>query len=133
MSDLRQELNLTILMISHDLSAVHYISDRVAVMHLGKLMEVGTVEEVFHNPAHPYTRALLDAVPEPAPFLVRDVKPIEGDMPSPLNPPSGCVFRTRCPIATSDCADIVPALTAVKPGNEVACMHTQHFIEAGGQ
>lgn len=122
LTDLRQQLNLTILMISHDLSVVEYFSDRVAVMYLGKIMEVGLVEEVFKKPAHPYTKALLDSVPEPDVTHVKDAKPIEGDIPSPLNPPSGCVFRTRCPYAFDDCSKIVPNLINIKEGHQSACL-----------
>lgn len=127
LSDLRQQLGLTILMISHDLSVVRYFSDRVAVMYLGKLMEIGTVEQVFQSPAHPYTKALLDAVPEPDPTNIKDVQPIEGDIPSPIHPPSGCVFRTRCPNAVRECATIVPGLTTVASGHEAACI----FVKKG--
>ncbi|WP_256710709.1 ABC transporter ATP-binding protein [Paenibacillus sp. FSL H8-0548] len=122
LSDLREELGLTILMISHDLSVVQYFADRVAVMYLGKLVEVGTVEEVFNVPAHPYTKALLDAVPEPDPTIIKATRPIDGDMPSPVHPPSGCVFRTRCPLAKEDCERIVPELKEMTPGHLVACI-----------
>ncbi len=121
LSDLRRQLNLSILMISHDLSIVHYLADRVAVMYLGRIMEIGEVEDVFHQPAHPYTKALLDAVPEPDPFRPKIIMPIEGDIPSPVSPPSGCVFRTRCPLADKGCAVFVPELTAVRPNHMAAC------------
>lgn len=121
LSDLREQLRLTIVMISHDLSVVRYFADRVAVMYLGAIVEIGDVEDVFASPAHPYTRALLDAVPEPDPFAATDVSPIAGDIPSPTNPPSGCAFRTRCPLATPACAESKPALREVKPGQEAAC------------
>ena len=123
LSELRKQLGLTILMISHDLSVVQYFSDRVAVMYLGKLMEIGMVEDVFQKPMHPYTKALLDSVPEPDPFCIKAVKPIEGDIPSPVNPPSGCVFRTRCPLALKECAAVVPDLITVKAGHKAACIY----------
>lgn len=122
LSDLQQRLGLTILMISHDLAVVRYFADRVAVMYLGKLMEVGPVERVFARPAHPYTRALLDAVPVPDPARVNVDKPIQGELPSPTHPPSGCVFRTRCSEAVAECATTVPALRRVSPGHESACI-----------
>ncbi len=122
LSDLRQQLGLTILMISHDLSVVQYFSDRVAVMYFGKLMEVGTVEQVFQSPAHPYTKALLNAIPEPDPDNIRDINPIKGDIPSPINPPSGCVFRTRCPFAVNACEVDVPPLMTIAPGHQAACI-----------
>lgn len=122
LSDIREQLGLTILMISHDLSVVQYFSDRVAVMYLGKLMEIGTVEQVFDRPAHPYTQALLDSIPDPDPLMIKNVKPIEGDIPSPVNPPSGCVFRTRCPNAVNACAEIVPHMITLTSGHEAACI-----------
>lgn len=126
LTDLRQQLGLSILMISHDLSVVEYFSDRVAVMYLGKIMEVGKVEDVFKNPVHPYTKALLDSVPEPDPSYIKDVKPIEGDIPSPLKPPSGCVFRTRCPRVFEDCATVIPSLTTIHEGHQAACLLTKN-------
>lgn len=122
LSDLRQSLGLTILMISHDLSVVRYFSDRVAVMYLGRIMEIGTVEDVFDHPAHPYTRALIDSVPEPDLSMMKRAVPIYGEIPSPVDPPSGCVFRTRCPVATPECAVVRPELRTVTSGHEAACI-----------
>jgi len=122
LSDLQQRLGLTILMISHDLSVVRYFSDRVAVMYLGRLMEVGPVDEVFARPAHPYTRALLDAIPVPDPSRVNIAQPIRGELPSPTAPPSGCVFRTRCAAAIPACAATVPELRHVSPDHQSACL-----------
>lgn len=105
LDDLKQEMGLTLVMIAHDLSVVRHISDRVMVMYLGKPMEVGRYDQVFDDAQHPYTKALLSAVPIANPQLARnrDIQLLPGDLPSPLNPPSGCVFRTRCPEATELC------------------------------
>ncbi|MCV5836291.1 oligopeptide ABC transporter ATP-binding protein OppF, partial [Escherichia coli] len=105
LDDLKQEMGLTLVMIAHDLSVVRHISDRVMVMYLGKPMEVGRYDQVFDDAQHPYTKALLSAVPIANPQLARnrDIQLLPGVLPSPLNPPSGCVFRTRCPEATELC------------------------------
>ncbi|EJE8523716.1 TPA: dipeptide ABC transporter ATP-binding protein [Vibrio parahaemolyticus] len=120
LDDLKQEMGLTLVMIAHDLSVVRHISDRVMVMYLGKPMEVGRYDQVFDDAQHPYTKALLSAVPIANPQLARnrDIQLLPGDLPSPLNPPSGCVFRTRCPEATELCRQQSP----VKTGTE------QHHI-----
>lgn len=110
LDDLKKELGLTMVMIAHDLSVVRHISDRVMVMYLGKPMEVGRYDKVFDDAQHPYTKALLSAVPIANPTLARqrDIQLLPGDLPSPLNPPSGCVFRTRCPNAVSQCGEQPP-------------------------
>lgn len=120
LDDLKQEMGLTLVMIAHDLSVVRHISDRVMVMYLGKPMEVGRYDKVFDDAQHPYTKALLSAVPIANPQLARDreIQLLPGDLPSPLNPPSGCVFRTRCPEATEVCEQQNP----IKTGSE------QHHI-----
>lgn len=120
LDDLKQEMGLTLVMIAHDLSVVRHISDRVMVMYLGKPMEVGRYDQVFDDAQHPYTKALLSAVPIANPQLARDreIQLLPGDLPSPLNPPSGCVFRTRCPEATEVCGQQNP----IKTGSE------QHHI-----
>ncbi|MFH0234955.1 MULTISPECIES: ABC transporter ATP-binding protein [Vibrio] len=120
LDDLKQEMGLTLVMIAHDLSVVRHISDRVMVMYLGKPMEVGRYDKVFDDAQHPYTKALLSAVPIANPQLARDreIQLLPGDLPSPLNPPSGCVFRTRCPEATEVCGQQNP----IKTGSE------QHHI-----
>jgi peptide/nickel transport system ATP-binding protein len=122
LSDLKDELGLTLLFIAHDLAVVEYISDRVVVMYLGKIMEIAPSKELYSNPIHPYTEALLSAVPIPDPTVKRERIILQGDIPSPINPPSGCVFRTRCPIAIEDCAHIVPPLEEVSPGHFKACI-----------
>ena len=120
---LQREFNLSLIFISHDLSVVRHISDRILVLYLGKVMEVADRDEIYDQPRHPYTRALISAVPIPDPDLER-AKPhivLTGDLPSPLSPPSGCVFRTRCPLAAERCAAEVPELDQVSPTHRAAC------------
>jgi oligopeptide/dipeptide ABC transporter ATP-binding protein len=124
LEDLKTELNLTMLFIAHDLGVVEHICDRVIVMYLGRVMEIATVADLYARPNHPYTKALLSAVPIPSPGKRRDRVILKGDIPSPINPPSGCVFRTRCPTATDECAKVVPPLTSVGEGHTSACIHT---------
>ena len=123
LEDLRNEFNLTYLFIAHDLSVVRHISNRVAVMYLGNLVELADGDELFDNPKHPYTRALLDAVPIPDPVVEdeRQHKVIEGEVPSPINPPSGCVFHPRCPLAVDTCRTSVPEFRDIVSGHGVAC------------
>jgi len=120
---LRRELGVSYLFISHDLALVRQVSDRVAVMHLGQLVETGPAAELYRSPLHPYTAALLDSIPglDPETGQARRPKPLSGEPPSPLRPPSGCRFRTRCPFAQRQCADEEPATREVTPGHEVAC------------
>ena len=121
--DLKREMGLALIFIAHDIGVVRHISDRILVMYLGRPMERGPSREVTANPAHPYTRALLASVPIPDPKAerARARAPLEGELPSPLHPPSGCVFRTRCPRARPDCAEGAPPVLEVSPGHEVAC------------
>ena len=121
---LRRELRLTLLIITHDLGVVESMADRVMVMYLGRLMEIAPRRELFRNPRHPYTQALLSAVPVPDPDARRRRVLLKGDMPSALDPPSGCVFRTRCPEARAECATVVPPLEQVSPLHFKACIRS---------
>ena len=122
LKDLQAELGLTVLFIAHDLAVVQYISDRIAVLYLGRIMEIATSDQLYARPRHPYTEALLAAAPIPDPTRRSTRVPLQGDVPSPLNPPSGCVFRTRCPHALAACALEVPPLVEVEPGHLKACI-----------
>lgn len=122
LQDLQERLGLTYLFISHGLSVVEHISTRVGIMYLGKLVEVASSEEIFHNPLHPYTKALLSAIPVPDPDVRRERLPLTGEIPTAISPPSGCRFRTRCPMAEPRCAEIEPQLVEVSPGHFVACI-----------
>lgn len=118
---LQKELGLTFLFIAHGLNVVRHISDRVGVMYLGKLVEVGETEALFAAPLHPYTAALLSAIPKPTPRRKQERIMLEGDVPSPANPPSGCRFHTRCPFVQDKCRSVEPLLEEVLPGRPVAC------------
>ena len=122
LNELQGRLGLTYLFIAHDLAVVEYICDRMIVMYLGRIMEIAPSRELNRNPKHPYTEALLSAAPVPDPTVKRQRIILEGDIPSPINPPSGCVFRTRCRYAIAGCATTVPELREVGPEHYKACI-----------
>lgn len=125
--DLQKKLGLTYVFVAHDLSVVQYISDRVAVMYLGRIVEIGASSKLYKSPAHPYTRALLSSIPAAHPRDKRSIQPLAGDVPSPSNPPSGCAFHPRCPFATDICKQQVPKLR-VFDGREAACHNLEKIV-----
>lgn len=127
LAEVKKEMNITYVFISHNMSVVRYISDRVGVMYLGHLVELAGTEELYNNPLHPYTQALLSTVPEPDPHVKREQIMLKGDIPSPLNTPSGCIFHNRCPYNEPICQDQMPPLVEIKPGHFVACYRHQLY------
>lgn len=125
MKDIQKDLGLTYMFISHDLSVVRFLCDRIAVMYLGRVVEIADKEELYNNPKHPYTNALLSAIPVPDIDVKSERILLEGDIPSPYNPPSGCLFHTRCRFATERCSSEVPKMQEICPGHCVAC----HLVE----
>jgi len=127
LKELQKKLQLSLIFIAHDLSVVQHVSDRVLVMYLGKVMEIATRDQLYADPRHPYTRALIESVPIPDPVAerARQHRSLGGELPSPTDPPSGCVFRTRCRYATDDCAKTVPPLDEIDEGRRVACIRQE--------
>ena len=123
LQDMKERLSLTMLFISHDLAVISHVSDRVAVMYLGKLCEIGDASSIYEQPAHPYTAALLASVPQPDPDFELVAPPMSSVLPSPIDPPPGCRFSTRCPRATALCSEVEPTMSLVDTGHHVACHH----------
>lgn len=130
LQDLQNEFGLTYLFISHGLAIVQHISDRVAVMYLGKIVEIASSKRLYENPLHPYTKALLSAIPIPDPKKRREKIILQGDVPTPINPPSGCRFRNRCPIAVKECAEQVPVLREIEKEHFAACIRIDGYTTA---
>lgn len=122
MKDIQKKLNLTYIFISHDLSVVKYISDRIGIMYLGRILEIGDAEKIYDNPMHPYTQTLFSAIPPESPFEVKEILQLKGEIPSPMNLPKGCVFASRCPKANEKCINTLPELKEISEKHKVACL-----------
>ena len=122
LNELQKEFNLAYLFIAHDLAVVKHISDRIAIMYLGKIVESGEGQEIYRNPQHPYTRSLMSAIPIPDPHRKAQRQLLTGDVPSPINPPSGCAFHPRCPNVTDQCKSVTPHTKTIKPGHDASCL-----------
>lgn len=133
LEDLQQELGLTYLFITHDLSMVRHISDRIGVMYLGKIVEIASDDALYRRPAHPYTQALLASIPVADPAARRDTAPMRGEIPTAIDIPSGCRFRTRCPFATELCSSAEPPLREIEAGHFTACHHAERVVEGAGR
>ncbi len=132
MRELKEDLSLTYLFVTHDLATAKYICDRIAIMYLGIIVEIGTVDQVFHNPMHPYTRALLSAVPVPDPKMRRAHAIPRGEIPSAISPPPGCRFHTRCPVDDPSCCEFVPPMVEVEKGHRVSCCRLDEWQKQDG-
>jgi peptide/nickel transport system ATP-binding protein len=128
MVQLKQEFNLTYLFITHDLATAKYICDRIGILYLGRMSEIGDLKEVYSHPLHPYTQALMAAVPVPDPHKRRTQTMPAGEIPNPINPPSGCRFHPRCPIAQEICSQVEPELRELRPGHQAACHFAEQFL-----
>ena len=128
LSDLQEKLDITYLFISHDLSVIKFLSDRVGVMYLGKIVESGDKNKIFKSPLHPYTRALLNSIPEPDPSIKNELEPLKGEVPDPSNPPQGCNFHPRCPISQEKCSKNEPELRKLRE-REVSCHYAEKNIK----
>jgi peptide/nickel transport system ATP-binding protein len=129
MVQMKNDLDLTYLFITHDLATAKYICDRIGVLYLGRMAEIGDLDQVYGNPLHPYTQALLEAVPVPDPKYRRTTAMPKGEIPNPISPPSGCRFHPRCPIAQANCSVDEPELRELRPGHQVACHYAEQFLE----
>ena len=125
---MKNELELTYLFITHDLATAKYICDRIGVLYLGRLAEIGNLSDIYGKPLHPYTQALLEAVPVPDPKFRRTMAMPKGEIPNPINPPSGCRFHPRCPLAKENCSVEEPELRELRPGHMVACHYAEQFL-----
>jgi oligopeptide transport system ATP-binding protein len=133
LSELKEQFGLTLIFISHNLSVVRHVSDRILVLYLGRMVELASGEELYDDPKHPYTKALLTAVPiaDPKRARQRSIDALQGEIPSPINPPSGCTFRTRCRFARPICAEVRPLLETLPEGRLVACHRWREIEELG--